>query len=69
VTRSAQPARLISTLEDAPFYSRSQIAHLIDGEKAVSVHESLDLDRFAKPVVKAMLPFRMPRRAGRGDGA
>nr|WP_210350801.1 hypothetical protein [Rhodoblastus acidophilus] len=64
VTRSAKSARLIATLEDAPFYSRSQIAHEIDGEEAVSVHESLDLDRFAKPVVKAMLPFRMPRAKG-----
>jgi carotenoid 1,2-hydratase len=59
--RSAAPARVIATLEDAPFYTRSQIAHAIDGEEAVSVHESLDLDRFASPIVKAMLPFRMPR--------
>jgi carotenoid 1,2-hydratase len=64
VTRSAKTARVIATLEDSPFYSRSQIAHQIDGEEAVSVHESLDLDRFAKPVVQKMLPFRMPRRRG-----
>jgi carotenoid 1,2-hydratase len=62
--RSAAPARVIATLEDAPFYTRSQIAHEIDGEQAVSVHESLDLDRFASPIVKAMLPFRMPRKSG-----
>jgi carotenoid 1,2-hydratase len=60
-TRSEQPARVLSTLEDAPFYARSRIAHRIDGEDVISMHESLDLDRFANPVVKAMLPFRMPR--------
>ena len=62
--RSAAPARVIATLEDAPFYTRSQIAHEIDGEQVVSVHESLDLNRFASPIVKAMLPFRMPRKSG-----
>jgi carotenoid 1,2-hydratase len=64
VTRSERPARVLETLEDAPFYARSRIAHRVDGEDAISVHESLDLDRFAKPVVKAMLPFRMPRVRG-----
>jgi len=64
VARSSQSARVLATLEDSPFYSRSQIAHVIDGEEAVSVHESLDLDRFAKPVVQKMLPFRMPRLRG-----
>jgi carotenoid 1,2-hydratase len=61
LTRSEQPARVLSTLEDAPFYARSRIAHRVDGEDVISVHESLDLDRFSNPVVKAMLPFRMPR--------
>jgi carotenoid 1,2-hydratase len=55
---------VISTLEDAPFYARSLIGHRVDGEDAISMHESLDLDRFANPVVKAMLPFRMPRARG-----
>jgi carotenoid 1,2-hydratase len=63
-TRSEQPARVIETLEDAPFYARSRIVHRIDGEDAISMHESLDLDRFSNPVVKAMLPFRMPRVRG-----
>ena len=62
--RGDAPARVIATLEDAPFYTRSQIAHEIDGEQVVSVHESLDLNRFASPIVKAMLPFRMPRKSG-----
>jgi carotenoid 1,2-hydratase len=64
LTRSEQSARVLSTLEDAPFYARSRIAHRIDGEDVISMHECLDLDRFAKPVVKAMLPFRMPRALG-----
>ena len=55
-------ARVLSTLEDAPFYARSRIAHRLAGEDAISMHEALDLDRFASPIVKAMLPFRMPRR-------
>jgi carotenoid 1,2-hydratase len=64
LTRSESPARVLETLEDAPFYARSRIAHRVDGEDAISMHESLDLDRFASPVVKAMLPFRMPRVQG-----
>ena len=64
-----RPARRAATasldccpsLEDAPFYARARIAHRLDGEDAVSMHETLDLDRFASPVVQAMLPFRMPR--------
>jgi carotenoid 1,2-hydratase len=49
--------RLVRTLEDTPFYARSLLA---DGE-GMAVHESLSLDRLASPLVKAMLPFRMPR--------
>jgi carotenoid 1,2-hydratase len=49
--------RLVRTLEDTPFYTRSQ---LVDGD-GMTVHESLSLDRLASPIVKAMLPFRMPR--------
>ena len=60
-TRSERGARILETLEDAPFYARSRVRHRLEGEDAVSIHESLDLDRFALPIVKAMLPFRMPR--------
>jgi carotenoid 1,2-hydratase len=69
LTRSEHPARVLSTLEDAPFYSRSRIAHRVDGEDVISMHESLDLDRFSRPIVKAMLPFRMPRAPGRSAEA
>ncbi len=51
-----------STLEDAPFYARSVIETRIGGEDVVAMHESLSLDRFRRPWVQAMLPFRMPRR-------
>ncbi len=52
---------LVRTLEDTPFYTRSLLLDRSDGEEAVIVHESLSLDRLRSPVVRAMLPFRMPR--------
>ena len=52
--------RVIRTLEDAPFYSRSMLASQ-DGDQDRIVHESLSLDRLRSPIVRAMLPFRMPR--------
>jgi carotenoid 1,2-hydratase len=54
---------VIRTLEDGPFYARSQVRTKLYGEAADAFHESLDLDRFRSPLVRAMLPFRMPRRA------
>jgi carotenoid 1,2-hydratase len=60
-TRSQGLALVTDTFEDAPFYARARIAHRLDGEDVVSMHETLDLDRFSKAIVKAMLPFRMPR--------
>ena len=64
-TRSDAAARLMTSLEDGPFYARARIGHQLGGEDAASVHETLDLDRFASPIVKAMLPFRMPRSVSR----
>jgi len=52
-------------LEDAPFYTRSEITASLLGQPAHGVHESLDLDRFIKPWVQVLLPFRMPRIARR----
>ena len=49
---------------DAPFYARTAVSTRIGGEEMTGVHEALDLDRFRSPVVKAMLAFRVPRRAG-----
>lgn len=54
-------ATVAETLEDTPFYARSVIESKLRGERAIGVHESLDLDRFRQPIVQAMLPFRMPR--------
>jgi carotenoid 1,2-hydratase len=50
------------TLEDAPFYTRSTLSGVFGGVPAEIVHESLSLNRLRSPVVRAMLPFRMPRR-------
>ena len=49
-------------LEDGPFYSRSVVSSQWDGERVTSVHEHLSLDRFGRRWVRALLPFRMPRR-------
>jgi carotenoid 1,2-hydratase len=53
---------LIATVEDTPFYARSLVAQIIDGEKVTAIHESLSATRFASPIVQLMLPWRMPRR-------
>ncbi len=55
-------ARVVETLEDAPFYSRSLLDTRLLGGSAPAIHESLDLDRFNSRWVQCLLPFRMPRR-------
>ncbi len=55
-------AMVTRTWEDSPFYVRSALATRLFGEDCAAVHESLSLDRFRSPIVRAMLPFRMPRR-------
>ena len=55
------PPRLVRTLEDAPFYARSEVASRLWGEEARGVHEALSLERFRQTWVKLLLPFRMPR--------
>ncbi|WP_395703246.1 carotenoid 1,2-hydratase [Aquabacterium sp.] len=57
------PARLLSTLEDGPFYARSLLATQWQGQARQTMHESLSLLRFRQRWVQALLPFRMPRRA------
>jgi carotenoid 1,2-hydratase len=56
-------ARLLRTLEDTPFYARSLVEIAHSGKVHEAVHESLSLTRLSNPIVQAMLPFRMPRRA------
>ncbi len=58
------PPALVRTLEDAPFYTRSILEARLGGEAAEVVHESLSLNRLRSPLVRAMLPFRMPRTFG-----
>ncbi len=55
-------ARVIKTLEDSPFYARSLIASTLLGQPVTAMHESLHLDRFRSPIVRMMLPYRMPRQ-------
>ncbi len=52
---------VLRTFEDAPFYARSLIASRCMGSPVTAIHESLSLDRFKRPWVRAVLPFRMPR--------
>jgi carotenoid 1,2-hydratase len=54
-------ARVVQTLEDAPFYARSLVSARLLGEPVNAVHESLSLDRFRSRWVQVLLPFRMPR--------
>lgn len=56
----------LETLEDTPFYARSRLSYSVAGDHQVAMHESLDLRRFKRPWVQALLPFRMPRRGGGG---
>ncbi|MCC1492433.1 carotenoid 1,2-hydratase [Cognatishimia sp. F0-27] len=58
-----KPRQVLNML-DAPFYSRSAVETVIDGERTVGVHEALDLRRFRSPLIKPMLAVRVPRRAG-----
>ncbi|WP_245325252.1 hydratase [Bradyrhizobium sp. CCH5-F6] len=62
--RSANSAKIVKNLEDAPFYARSVVSARLLGEAVSLMHESLSLDRFKMPIVQAMLPFRMPRARG-----
>ncbi|WP_424180429.1 carotenoid 1,2-hydratase [Yoonia sp. TsM2_T14_4] len=61
------PRQVLGML-DAPFYSRSAVQTVLDGETVTGVHEALDLDRYASPLIKPMLAFRVPRRAGWQQG-
>ena len=58
-----RPRQVLAML-DAPFYARSAVTTRIGGEAVTGVHEALDLDRFASPLLKPMLAVRVPRRAG-----
>jgi carotenoid 1,2-hydratase len=60
--RSAQPVRVLRQLEDTPFYQRALLELPVGGRTVQAFHETLSVPRLVRPVVQAMLPFRMPRR-------
>jgi carotenoid 1,2-hydratase len=60
-TRSAGDARVVQTLEDAPFYGRSVVEADILGRPITAMHENLSLDRFDTHWMRLMLPFKAPR--------
>ena len=60
-TDQRTPASVTQTLEDTPFYVRSVLRSGLLGEEVVSVHETLNVPRFASTAVQLMLPWRMPR--------
>ena len=61
--RSAQPVRVARQLEDTPFYQRAMLDVPTAGRSVTWFHETLSVPRLVRPVVQAMLPFRMPRVA------
>jgi len=62
-SQRSEGARKLEVWEDGPFYARSLVQHRLDGRPEISVHECLSLERFERPWVQALLPFRMPRWA------
>ena len=56
------PARVVKTLEDTPFYTRSLLETYMNNQKHITMHESLSLDRFNQRWIQSLLPFRMPRK-------
>jgi len=55
------PPTVRRTLEDTPFYVRSELDAQLFGRPRTAIQESLSLRRFDNPVVHLMLRFRMPR--------
>ena len=61
--RSEGTVGVAEQLEDTPFYQRALLHSSLLGEEVHSFHESITMSRLVSPLVRAMLPFRMPRRA------
>ena len=59
--RSATTPRLVDTLEDTPFYQRAVLEATLAGERALTFHESLDVEKLERLSTRLMLPWRMPR--------
>ncbi len=60
--RSDQPVHVLRQLEDTPFYQRALLELPLGNRTVQAFHETLSVPRLVRPVVQAMLPFRMPRR-------
>jgi carotenoid 1,2-hydratase len=54
--------RQVKAMLDAPFYTRSVVRTQFAGQETDGVHEALDLNRFASPIIKPMLALKVPRR-------
>jgi carotenoid 1,2-hydratase len=59
--RSDTEAKLLQTLEDAPFYGRAVVQTELLGRQVTAMQETLSLDRFDTPWMRLMLPFKAPR--------
>jgi carotenoid 1,2-hydratase len=55
-------AKLVTTLEDTPFYARSVVSTRLLGQDVTAMHEQLSLSRFDTTWMRLMLPFKAPRR-------
>ena len=53
---------VLRTMLDAPFYNRAVVRTRIGGDWLDGVHETLDLGRYDRGWVKAMVATRVPRR-------
>ncbi len=62
-------ASVIRTWEDSPFYARSALSMRLFGQPVTAVQESISLDRLKNPIIQNMLPYKMPRDAGRTSKA
>jgi carotenoid 1,2-hydratase len=60
--RSQGQVQVLQQLEDTPFYQRSVLRSRLLGQEVTSFHETLNVPRLVNPIVRSMLPWRMPRR-------
>jgi carotenoid 1,2-hydratase len=58
---AGEAPRIVRTLEDTPFYARSLARSTFEGQSVISMHETLSGPRLRSPIVRLMLPWRMPR--------
>ncbi|SPJ23033.1 Acyclic carotenoid 1,2-hydratase [Palleronia abyssalis] len=56
--------RQVKGMLDAPFYCRSVVRTVLDGQTSTGVHEALDLNRFRGPWLMPLLAVRVPRNFG-----